>query len=198
MSSKLEIINAAFLLLGHKPVTNLIQDTGNDVKRAIALYDVYYTACLCHAYWRFSIKQAELNNLASYESVEGYEYAYQIPNDSLAIYMIEPNNVYRIFGTTIYSNISSGLKLYYTAYVPESNLPDYYVEYLVERFAGLFAMPITNNSQLAKLWAQSADIKLDRAMTLDGFSQSSERIQSNPLATAKFSYGNTSNGYGSF
>lgn len=191
MTSKVGIINAAFLLLGHHSVNNLGDNAGEDVKKAEALYDIYYPSLLTDSYWRFALKQSQLSELESFDEVDGYTYAFQIPNDCLSIYKIEPATQYTIFGQKLYTNITGEVKLYYTANVSEANLPNYYITYVVEKFAEIFAMPVTQKPELAQLWGQSADMRLQSAMALDSQSQSSIAIQSNPLAAAKFSYGSS-------
>lgn len=186
MSSKIDIINAAFLLLGHHSVNNLGDNSGEDVKKASDLYDIYYPAFLTRYSWRFALKQFPLSQVTNPPAVTGYSYAYQLPNDYLMIYKTDPIADYQIFEQLLYINVSQDLKLYYTYRVTESVLPEYYVEFLVEKFAELFAMPITQQPPLVELWGNSANEKLSRAVALDSQSQPSIRIQDNPLGRAKY------------
>lgn len=189
MSSKVEIINAAFLLLGHRAVNNLGDNSGEDVKKAVALYDIYYPSLLTRYAWRFALKQFPLSAPADFDAVLGYQYAYQLPNDYLSIYKISPSGQYEIYGQLIYTNLNDpNLKLYYTAAVSEEVLPNYYIEFLVEKFAELFAMPITQQTELVQIWGNSASEKLNRAIALDSQSQTSLSFTDNPLGRAKYSY----------
>ena len=188
MSSKLDIINASFILLGHRSVNNLGDNSGEDVKKASKLYDIFYPAYLTRYSWRFAIKQFELSQVANAPEVSGYNYAYQLPSDYLSIYKVDPQAQYEIYGTYLYINISSDLKLYYTYKVSEGILPEYFVEWIIEEFAALFAMPITQQVELAQLWGQSAQLKLNRAIALDSQSQTSLSIISNPLGQAKYAF----------
>jgi len=188
MSSKLDIINASFILLGHRSVNNLGDNSGEDVKKASSLYDIYYPAFLTRYSWRFALKQFELSQVSGAPEIKGYNYAYQLPNDYLAIYKIEPSAQYEIYGQYLYINIASNLKLYYTYKVSEGEIPQYYLEWIIEEFAALFAMPVTQQIQLAQLWAQSAQLKLNRAIALDCQSQTSLSIVDNPLGKAKYAF----------
>jgi len=189
MSSKVSIINAAFLLLGHRAVNNLGDDSGEDVKKAVALYDIYYPSLLTYYPWRFALKQFPLVAPSSFDTIVGYQYAYYIPNDYLSIFEIQPLGNYKIYGSLIYTNLNDpNLKLFYTHKVSEENLPDYYVQFLVEKFAELFAMPITQQPELAQMWGQSAERQLNRATALDSQSQTSDSFKDNPLGRAKYSY----------
>lgn len=186
MSSKLEIINAAFLLLGHRSVNNLGDNSGEDVKKASALYDIYYESFLTNYQWNFAIKQFELNEVTSAPKVERFNYAYQLPPDYLYLVQIEPLAEYRVYGNLLYTNLSKDVKMYYTHRVSEGSLPAYYLEFIIEKFAELFAMPITQQPELVQLWGQSAELKLNKAIALDDQSQTSISISNNPLVQAKY------------
>lgn len=190
MASKLQIINAAFVLLGHRSVNNLGDNSGEDVKKAEALYDLYYPSFLTYYSWRFALKQFPLSEVTNPPEVREYEYAYQLPSDYLSIYKMSPSAQYEIYGTLLYTNLSPSddLKIYYTHKIDEGLLPEYFVEFLIEKFAEIFAMPITQQPELAQLWGQSAQAKLSRAMALDSQSQTSLSIIDNPLGRAKYQF----------
>lgn len=187
MSSKLDIINAAFILLGHRTVNSLGDNSGEDIKKASSLYDLYYNSFLTYYSWRFAIKQLLLSKINNPDPVLGYDYAYQLPPDYLAVYKLEPMSRFEIYETYLYTNLSSDVKLYYTHKVSESVLPAYYIEFLIEKFAEIFAMPITQQLELVEIWGKSADEKLNRAIALDSQSQTSLTIMDNPLGRAKYS-----------
>lgn len=189
MSSKVAIINAAFLLLGADPVNNLGDSAPQPVKKAIDIYDIYYPSLLTRYAWRFALTQFPLVRVSDFDEIPGYNYAFQLPNDYLEIYKLSPMANYEIYGQLLYTSIlPTDLKLFYTAYVSEENLPVYYVEYLVEKFAELFAMPITQQPQLMQLWGESAKEKLNRAIMLDSQQQPSLIVTYNPLGQAKFAF----------
>lgn len=187
MATKVDIINAAFLLLGAHAVNNLGDNAPDEVKKCIALYNIYYPALLTDYQWRFSIKQFQLALSSGAPTIVGYQYAYQIPNDVLSIYSLYPSNNYQIYGDLLYCNLGGPVFLYYMAYVPESMLPEYYIRYLIEKFAEIFAMPLTQDKELLELWGQSAELALNKAIALDGQSQPSLTLRYNPLGEAKYS-----------
>lgn len=187
MSSKIEIMSAAVMLLGQDEINSIGENAPPVIKRASALYDIYYPAFLTRYAWRFALKQFTLNKVTVFDEITGYNDAYQLPSDYLAILRTDPANNYRIFGTLLYSNISTNLKLIYTSNINEGVIPVYYIEFLVEKFAEIFAMPITGNPKLLELWGQSAAKKLNRAIALDDQNQPSFVIADNPLIAAKYS-----------
>lgn len=188
MASKIDIINAAFVLLGHRSVNNLGDNSGEDVKKASAIYDLYYDSFLTYYDWRFALKKVQMSQIANPTEVTGYNYAYQIPPDFLRIYKISPASQYEIYGTYIYTNIDSPVDIYYTYRVPEGILPAYYIEFLIEKFAELFAMPITQQPELVQIWGASAEDKLNRATAIESQSQTSLTFADKPLAQAKYWY----------
>lgn len=186
MTSKVSIINAASLLLGHNEVNSIGNQSPEEVKRMSALYDAYYPFLLSRHFWRFALNQTELSQVADAPEVEGYMYAYQLPQNYLTIYKISPIEKYEIYADKLYSNNSLGIKLYYVGTVEEDRLPQYYVEYLIEKMAEIFAMPLTQKPELVQLWGNSSLKKLNRAIALDVQSQPSLILQSNPIAQSKY------------
>ena len=186
MTSKLKIINAAMLLLGHNSVNDIGDDSPEAVIAASNLYDIYYPSILSSGYWRFAIKQQELAQINNPDSFDGWNYAYQIPVDFIAIEHIEPVSNYIINGTSIYSNISQDLKLYYFHEVSEGILPVYFVTFIIEKMAAIFAMKITQQPQLAQFWEANAAKSRNTAIQLDRNNQPSMRMIQNPIANAKY------------
>ena len=186
MTSKLKIINAAMLVLGHNSVKDIGDDSPVAVIAASNLYDIYYPSILSSGYWRFAIKQQELAQINNPDSFEGWNYAYQIPVDFIAIEHIEPVSNYIINGTSIYSNISQDLKLYYFHEVSEGILPVYFVTFIIEKMAAIFAMKITQQPQLAHFSERNAANSRNTAIQLDRNNQPSMRMIQNPIANAKY------------
>lgn len=186
MATKLSIISSAFMLLGKEAVNSLGESASPTVKSCALLYDNYYDSLLTLYPWRFAITQFTLNLVASPLTVPNFNYAYQLPSDYLNIIQVDPLTDFAIYEDVLYCNIAQGLKLFYTTRVPEGLLPPYYVVFLIEKFAELFAMRLTENDQLVQLWGDSAQDKLNRAIGLDAMSQPSTVIQDNRVAAAKY------------
>jgi hypothetical protein len=193
MASKQSIMNAAFLHLGTTGVNSLGDDAPDIVKQMSQMYDIYYDSLLASNYWRFALKQTPLSKQPkeAFDPVLGFDNAYKLPSDYLLVYKIEPQGVYKIYGNLIYSNISSNFKLYYIHKVSEASLPPYYITFLAEKFAHLFAMPVTQDVNLAIAWDKASENSRKMAIALDDQSQTSEILQYAPLVSAKYglSYG---------
>ncbi len=186
MASKIDIISNAFLLLGQGAVNNIGETAPQHVKDAVNLYDMFYTSYLASYPWSFCLKQFTLNRLTSFTQISGYTFAYQLPSGWLSIYRVDPLSDYMIVGDLIYSNTSDPFKIFASTYVDESKLPVYYVAYLVEQMAAVFAMPMTQNPNIAMEWGQSALKKLGHAKQLNNANEPSPILRSNPVAQAHY------------
>lgn len=189
MTSKIDIIASAFLLLGKEPPNNIGVDAPQAARNASFLYDQYYDAFLTRYNWRFALTQFTLNKLTTFDPIPEFNYAYELPSDWLSISRVSKFTDYLIYGNKLYCGIAQDLKLFYVKHVDEGELPIYYIEFLIEKFAELFAMKLTQNTDLVKLWGDSANEKLNRAIALDASTQPSLVIQDNRVAAAKYSSG---------
>lgn len=186
MANKIEIISAAMLLLGHGPVDSIGNDAPAPIQAASFLYDLYYPSFLTRYQWGFCIKQGTLSQETVFDEVPEFSYAYLLPNDYLSLIRVDPWSDYMIYQTLLYYNIASNLKLFYTYTVDEGVLPPYFIEFMIEKLAEVFAMKITQQVSLVQLWGISSEKKLQRAIQLDSQGQSSLLVQSNPIAASKY------------
>ena len=190
MTSKLELINAALLLLGDKASITLGSDASNDFKSAEILYDLFYPTILAERIWLFALKASVINYIPSALKIKGYEYAYGLPEDYLLISHLQPDRPYEIFGIHLHTSLSPDSPdlptLFYTHKVSEGQLPAYFIAYLVQRLAALFAMKITNEMPIAQIWGQSSEQKLREAVALDRQSQTTQQIKSNLMLEAHY------------
>ena len=191
MSSKQQLINAALLLLGDKASITIGSDASNNYRSCEILYDLFYPTLLAERIWRFAIKASVINLIPNATKIDKWEYAYGLPEDYLLISHLQPDRNYIIYGTYLYTNLSnkneaSPPTLFYTHKVSEGQLPPYFITYLVQRLAALFAMKVTNEPNIAQLWTQSAGEKLREAVAHDMQSQTTMKIDSNLMLSAHY------------
>lgn len=194
MATKIEFISSALLLLGDKGTNTLGSDASANVKSAEVLYDLYYPIILSERVWRFALKSSVISKVVNPPNINQWNYAYQLPEDYLLISHLQPNRQYEIVGTYLYANLDNTNPddlptLFYTHKVNESILPAYFQPYLIEKLASIFAMKVTNNANIAQLWAQSADLRKRDAIALDYQSQTSQQIPSNSVVAAHYGLG---------
>jgi len=188
MSSKIAFISQAFTLLGKGPIHSL--EVTPQAQTAAVLYDRIYPTLLTRTYWHFARKIGEeLNLIDDVTGVDEWQYAYQLPVNILQLYRLRPNVNYVIAEDKIYTNyknLTNGFRIDYTYQIKENKLPVYFQTALVYTIAAEIAMPITQQTSLAKLWTQKARAALSYAMWNDASNSPSELIQSNPLWRAHF------------
>ncbi len=85
MASKTEIANAAFVLLGVPPVTNVNDETGDESVTFNALFDICRLAVLRASPWRFSMKSMQLAESATESPAYDFGAAYQLPADCVHV-----------------------------------------------------------------------------------------------------------------
>jgi len=190
-TSKLNIIGAAFGLLGQEPPTSLGESSEKKVQTCSFIYDMYYKTFLCDHAWHFARTATELVQVSNAPTIVNFTYAYQIPSGFLRLYKLDPIVDYKVFGTYLYTNAApnptgTNPTLYYTEYKQEGVLPEWYISYLIEAFTALFAMPVTQNSTLLQIWRESASQRRDQATAIDESQQPNELIINNPIAASKY------------
>jgi hypothetical protein len=141
MSSKIDLINSALVLIGDKPLNSLTEDRRAAVV-ALALYDDVFEGELNKHRWGFARKIEPLNQLAQEPPLPEFRYAYQLPTDLLVAVRLIPNEYkYKRYGYQIYSN-QPQVSLDYIRKVSEAELPSYFVRLLTYALARDFATSI--------------------------------------------------------
>jgi len=178
MPSKIQISSNAMVLIGANPISSFTEGTEGRV--ATALYESTYTAILSSFRWRFASKQALLSRLAE-TPLNSYQYQYQLPTNLLVVIKIE-NEVsdYEIYGDKLYSNLPS-VSIDYIYRVDETLLPSYFVKALEFLLAAQFAVPVTDNSQIATLYQSLYEGQLARAKNIDSTQRPQSAIADSPL-----------------
>jgi len=194
MASKIDIISNALKLLGAQGTDTIGEDATDIVKAIRDFYDPEYRSILGSRYWSFALKGAVLSKLAGQLKVTGWEYTYAIPEDYLLISHMQPKSRYEIIGNVIYTNTnntdSNNLPtLFYTHTVSEEVLPPHFSSYLERHFAAIFAMPVTQDVNVATLWANQAKLMRNDSVVADSQSQTSKRFENNYAEAAFYGAG---------
>lgn len=187
MANKLTIISNAYALLGKGIITDISSSAPTQVQQCVQLYDSFYNAFLAsHNYWAFAIRSFVLNQVTIFPVIYGYQYAYQLPSDWIAIFSPDiPGTPYCIIGDLLYTNFENAPTLLYLASVDEGQLPSYYEAFLTWGMARIFAMPVTQQLPLAQWCAQlEQKAKMD-AIRTDQNNQPPKQFVSNPIFNSK-------------
>lgn len=164
MPTKIDIISNALILIGNPPISSLDPDQGAGATVS-ALYETVLEDLLTTTYWRFAIKQQTLSKLSA-TPLNTWQFAYQIPTDSLAIHRVVERSRYQIFEDKIFSN-ENELAADYTFRVDDTALPTYFVKAFQYSLAADFAISVTNDLPKNQLYSAKLLSTLPIALAAD-------------------------------
>lgn len=147
MASKIDMISAALVLIGDKPLNSL---TGNSRQQqtANALYNSIVQMELTKHRWGFARKKAQLSLTTDVPVDQEYKSIYQLPSDLLVLIKLYPNTNYQVLGDKVYTNLSQALYCDYIYNTPESDWPAYFVKTIEYALAVDFATSIRDSSAI--------------------------------------------------
>lgn len=175
MASETEIANSALIKVG----AATILDIDDNVKSAKLCKRRYYELRdkLLRTYpWSFAIKRVELAQIATAPAY-GFDYAYQIPSDSLRIIEIDYRCTdYRREGDTIVSN-NSELFIRYTQRITDPNKMDVaFRESLAAKLAQEICISLADNQNLYKILAKDFLNSISEARNTSAIERGSDYI----------------------
>jgi hypothetical protein len=149
MASDIDISSNALQMIGATSISSF-DDPGAGAQVASAIYEPILEAILTSNYWRFSIKKQSLNQLSQVPLNE-FQYAYQIPTDSLKIERVCPRSSYKVFQDKIYSDQTS-LELDYVFRPDTTAFPSYFTLMFTYKLASEFALAVTDNENKNQIY----------------------------------------------
>lgn len=183
MPTKIDIVSNALLLIGHPPISSFDPDQGAGATVGAALYETTLRYLLSTTYWRFSVKQQQLNQLSA-TPLNKWQFAYQIPVDMITLHRVDPRSRFQIFEDNIYSN-QSELAADYTFQVDDTDLPSYFVQAFQYKLASDFAISVTNDMNKNKIYEDKFRQEIGIAMAADAKSHPPEAIQDQPFTSVR-------------
>ena len=185
MPSSISIASNALLLIGDNPISSF-DDPGAGAKAAANLYPDTKKALLSEHPWSFAMKQQRLNRLSQVpDIITGYQFAFQLPTDLIRLWSVQDNAKYILVGTLLYSN-QNQLLATYVFDVDETVLPPHFVKALEYTLASDFAISVTEDNTMAKLYEQKARDETNQAMSIDSQGRPQVGIIDSPLISARF------------
>lgn len=185
MASQIDIISNALLLIGHTPISSLDPDQGAGATVGAALFDTTLEYMLATTYWRFSMKQQQLNRLTA-EPLNNWQYAFQLPTDLVTLYRVDPRANYQIFGDLLYTN-QTELAADYSFKPEATELPIYFVQAMQYKLAADFAIAITNDLQKNQIYEVKYREEVKIAMGADAKNHPPVSIQDQPFTDVRLS-----------
>lgn len=183
MASDIDIASNALQLIGDAPI-NSFNDEGAGAAVMKALYEPTLRAMLTRTYWRFAIKKQSLNRL-SQTPLNEFQYAFQIPPDSLKVMKVYPRTHYKVFRDLIYANVSI-LDIDYIFRPEESLLPDYFVLALTYKLASDAALAVTDNENKNTVYEKKFSRAMAEAYAADAQGNPQDPIQDQPFTDVRY------------
>lgn len=187
MTSKIDIISAAFILLGRAPITDISSSADPIVVGASKLYDIMVPSILTRHDWNFSIASFNLNIVNVTPDVLDWTYEAQLPVDYLKLMRLYPNQNYAIYKDKVYLN-QNNTQIIYTSEISESLFPPFFTDYLVFELASRIAMPISQTPEIAQFWFEEAKNARVKALSIDSNMVPNIPIQKDALLAAHYGY----------
>ena len=179
MPSQIDIVSNALVLIGHPPISSFDPDQGAGATVGSALYETALNYLLSTTYWRFTMKQQQLNKLTA-TPLNNWQFAYQLPTDMITLYRVDPRSNYQIFEDKLFTNIDS-IAADYSHRVADTALPTYFVQAFQYKLAGDFAIAITNDVNKNQLYEAKFRQEIQIAMAADARNHPAVSIVDQPF-----------------
>lgn len=183
MSSKIDIISSALLLLGHDSI-NSLTDPGYPNRVAQNTYDNMVQFELTKSNWTFARVKVQLAQLVT-DPVDEFDNAFQLPADRLKVLFIRPRVRYKIYRDQIFTNASGPMFLDYIANVGEDEWPPSFTHMTILALAANWGLPIREGVITAKLLEARYNEASRTARTVDSTQNPQDPIRSNPFVAAR-------------
>lgn len=183
MSSKIDIISSALLLIGHDTL-NSLADPGYPNRVAINLYDNIVQTELTKSNWTFARVKVQLAQLTT-DPIDEFDNAFQLPADRLKVLFIRPRTRYKIYRDQIFTNASGPMFLDYIANVGEDEWPPSFTQMVIYALAANWGIPIRESATTSQI-LEGRYTNLSRiARTDDSTQNPQDPIRSNPFVAAR-------------
>lgn len=168
MSSSLDVVNEGLVRLGVPPLASLSDQSAQAIA-ADSIYQTVREAALAEHPWSFALTETALPKLSLDDDEirnTKFEFAYQLPTDSLRVLGLRSTHTYRIAGDQLYTDDKEA-RLVYVADVDEGGWPSYFTQMVAFAFAAAVAITLTENNTRAQLMYQLAGEQRRTARTID-------------------------------
>ncbi len=184
MSSKIDLVSSALVLIGDSPINSL---TGNSRAQQVAnsLYDTIVQNELTKHRWGFARRKAQLALLTD-TPIDEWQSIYQLPSDLLVLIKLNPNTNYQILSDKVYCNLSEALYCDYIKNVAESEWPVYFDALIKYALAKDFATSIRDSSTVRVEMTNEYMMAARNARFIDSQQHPQTPIVSRPFIDVRF------------
>jgi hypothetical protein len=158
--NKTQIIHKALEKLGQGAS---IGANNKNEKAAENAFDLVYEADIVSSNWDFATKLSVLTRNYEAPLIDKWQYIFELDSDYLKLVELFPSVDYDIIGNKLLYTNASSLSIKYV-YLPDpSQLPHYYVKYLINEVAVELAEGVLENASLAERFEIRAAKQLRKA-----------------------------------
>jgi hypothetical protein len=182
LTSKVQIVSNALLLLGDRPISSLTEET-TGATLGSNLFENTYLSLLQNHRWGFAKTTALLSRYSS-TPMSGYAYAFALPSDFLYIIKGSDSN-YAVYEDGIHAN-SETFTIDYIKRVDEDKLPAYFAKALEVNLAYQFAVPLTGDIAKGQYYESQFNNYIRKAKFSDSTQYPEVSVQSQPYVDVRY------------
>lgn len=184
----IDIAARALVLIGASPISSF-SDGSSESTVASNIYEDLARGLLTSYRWRFATGQEQLSRLAD-APVSRWDAAYQLPSGLLMLHAVTVSDFvidYDRYEDMVYCDASSNDTVVadYTFRVNENKWPPYFIELAELTLASHFASAVARSGEIAKEYAQKAELQARRSRSLDSQSQTTRRVDTSYLTRGR-------------
>jgi hypothetical protein len=178
-NSPIKICSRASLLIGGDAIQSFTDGTAESTV-SDAMYEDMARAALTNTRWRFATDQQVLNRLTSVPTGR-YDAAYQLPSELIMLSALTVEEMpikYSLYGNKAFCDAveSDVVVADYIFRADESTWPPYFTAAVEYMMAGVLAVSVARDGQLASLMEQKADYLLGQARRLESQQQTTRKL----------------------
>lgn len=181
-NSKIDLISKALILCGEQPLDSLT-DRRYGATVGSNLFELIFENELQSNRWRFAVTKASLSRLTS-TPLNEWQYAYQLPAESLLPIGVYPSQPYEIYGDHLYTN-ASAVDLEFEFKPDITDCPAYFCMLMTYALARDMIKPITESDAALQLMERKYNRQRDRALYADAQARPARPLDHQPFTAVR-------------
>lgn len=188
MASQVSICSNALLMLGDKPINDLVPEEGDRAVLALNLFPDVRDGVLRAHTWDCAIKRALLSPLSAAPAF-GWSYQFQLPADCLRVISVAPNNGEPIEHSVEGDKLLCNTNVVYLRYIFRNQNVEAWdaglVSVVTAAMARDMAYPITRSAAMRDTMQNEYLLRLRMQRAADSLQGTPDQIQSSPFISVR-------------
>ena len=188
MTTPVDLVNQALVLLGGRPVVDSLDGDGDEANIANSVYTTVRDDLLaCHP-WNFALARAEVEADETAPAF-GWSYRYALPEGCLRVWRLtdlpDERLEWVVEGGWLLTNEVGPINLRYISQVTDpASWPPSFQQAMIAALARAMAMAITNTNTVVDMAQRAAAMKLEEARSVNGREHGRTVLSSGRLVVA--------------